>query len=78
MPSGVYKRDPNKWPMKQTRRRARAKRAYKRRAPPSPSTAALIHLERAVMLMPPRVADLRESDLEVLFALKTLQGGIAT
>jgi hypothetical protein len=68
MPKGVYERKP----------KAKHTRVYKRRAPPSPTTAALIHLERAVMLMPPRVADLRESDLEVIFALKTLQGGIST
>lgn len=70
MPSGVYKRDPNKWPRNQRRR---ATRVYKRRAPPSPVTSALIHFERAMMLMPPP-AELTECHLEVLHGIKELRG----
>lgn len=65
MPTGVYPR------------KAKVKRVIKRRAPPSTGrTAALIHLNRAWTLIMQDVrngGDLRESDMEVKFAIGALE-----
>lgn len=65
MPRGVY-----------PRRKAKAVRVVRRRGPPTGRAAALIHLNRAWGLIMQEVragADLRESDMEVRFALQVLE-----
>ena len=66
MPSGVYPRKPKI-----------RKRIIKRRSPPrNGQTAALIHLNRAWVLIMQDVrkgADLRECDMEVKFAIGALE-----
>lgn len=72
MPRGVYERKPGRWP-----RKRKATRVYKRRAPPTPTTSALIHLERAALLMP-SPGELTECHLEMLHGLRELRGGFDT